>query len=56
MKELVVKINALCEAFKADSEKALNGNKAAAARCRKTTLELEKLGKEFRKASIAETK
>lgn len=56
MKELVSKINALCDAFKVDSEKALSGNKAAAARCRKTTLELEKLGKQFRKASIAETK
>lgn len=56
MKELVVKINALCDAFKADAEKAVNGNKAAAARCRKATLELEKLGKEFRKVSISETK
>lgn len=56
MKELVSKINALCDAFKVDSEKDLSGNKAAAARCRKTTLEFEKLGKQFRKASIAETK
>ena len=29
-------------------------NKAAAARARKATLELEKLGKQFRKESIAE--
>lgn len=56
MKEIVAKINAICDAFKADAEKAVNGNKAAAARCRKATLELEKLGKEFRKTSIAETK
>ena len=56
MKQLVEKINALCDAFKVDAEKAVNGNKAAAARCRKVTLDLEKLGKEFRKASIAETK
>ena len=31
-------------------------SKAAAARARKATLELEKLGKEFRKQSIAELK
>ena len=36
--------------------KANEGNKAAAARARKATLELEKLGKEFRKVSIAEMK
>lgn len=36
--------------------KHLQAHKAAAARCRKATLELEKLGKEFRKVSIAETK
>lgn len=36
--------------------KAAEGNKAAAARARKATLELEKLGKEFRKQSIAELK
>ena len=34
--------------------KAADGNKAAAARARKATLELEKLGKAFRKQSIAE--
>lgn len=36
--------------------KAAEGNKAAASRARKATLELEKLGKEFRKQSIAELK
>ena len=36
--------------------KAAEGNKAAAARARKATLELENLGKEFRKQSIAELK
>ena len=36
--------------------KANEGNKAAAARARKAILELEKLGKEFRKVSIAEMK
>lgn len=52
MKELVEKINAAAEAFKVDSAKALAGNKAAAVRARKATLELAKLGAEFRKASL----
>ncbi|MDO5447374.1 MAG: histone H1 [Prevotellaceae bacterium] len=55
MKELVVKINALVDAIKADIEK-VEGNKAAAARVRKATLELEKVGKEFRKVSVAAAK
>ncbi len=54
MKELVEKINALCDAIKEDIVK--DGNKAAQARVRKATLELEKLGKEYRKASIAAAK
>ena len=54
MKELVEKINALCDAIKEDIVK--DGNKAAQARVRKATLELEKLGKEYRKASIASAK
>ena len=37
-----------------DIDNAAEGNKAAAARARKSTLELEKLGKAFRKQSIAE--
>ncbi len=41
---------------KTDLAKAAEGNKAAAARARKATLELEKLGKAFRKESIAELK
>ena len=41
-------------ALQADLAKAAEGNKAAAARARKETLELEKLGKAFRKQSIAE--
>lgn len=56
METIVKKINEIAAAFAADAEKAVAGNKAAAARCRKATLELEKLGKEFRKVSIAETK
>lgn len=52
MKELIEKINAAAEAFKADAEKALNGNKAAGVRARKATLEIAKLGAEFRKTSL----
>ena len=53
MKELVEKINALAatvvENAAAQAEK---GNKAAGARARKASLELEKALKEFRKVSI----
>lgn len=51
MKELIEKIVAQCDAIKADIVK--EDNKAAAARVRKATLELEKLGKQYRKESIA---
>ena len=54
MKELVEKMVEVLDALKADLAK--EGNKAAAARARKATLTLEKLGKEFRKASISEAK
>jgi len=53
MKELVEKINATASAFAADAEKNLNGNKAAGARARKASLEIEKMLKEFRKQSLA---
>ena len=56
MKEIIAKIDAVVDALKIDLAKAAAGNKAAAARARKATLELEKLGKEFRKVSIAEAK
>lgn len=56
MKETIVKINEVVAALHVDLAKASEGNKAAAARARKATLELEKLGKEFRKQSIAELK
>lgn len=55
MKELIAKINELVDAIKADIEKS-ESNKAAAARVRKATLDLEKVGKEYRKASIAASK
>lgn len=54
MKELVEKIIVLCDAIKEDIVK--EENKAAQARVRKATLELEKLGKEYRKASVAAVK
>ncbi len=56
MKETIKKITAIVEALQIELAKAAEGNKAAAARARKATLELEKLGKEFRKQSVAEMK
>ena len=57
MKELVSKINANIEVFKANAEaQVVKGNKAAGARARKAALELMKDLKEFRKASVAATK
>ena len=56
MKETIAKMNEVIAALQADLAKANEGNKAAAARARKDTLELEKLGKAFRKESIAEMK
>ena len=56
MKETIAKINEVMASLQAELAKAAEGNKAAAARARKATLELEKLGKEFRKQSIAELK
>lgn len=57
MKELVEKINANMEAFKANAEaQVVKGNKAAGARARKAALELMKDLKEFRKASVEAAK
>jgi hypothetical protein len=57
MKDLVAKINAEIETFKTESESLTEkGIKAAGARARKSSLELEKLFKEFRKVSIEESK
>ena len=57
MKELIAKIQ---ETFTALSEDATlqieKGNKSAGTRARKSSLELEKLMKEFRKLSIEEGK
>lgn len=56
MKETIAKINEVMAVLQAELAKATERNKAAAARARKATLELEKLGKEFRKQFIAELK
>ncbi len=57
MNELVEKINGLMDSFSKDANaQVANGNKAAGARARKTSLELEKALKEFRKVSIEASK
>lgn len=57
MNKLMNQINEQLEAFKSNAEAfCVKGNKAAAARARKASLELTKLFKEFRKASIEEAK
>jgi len=57
MKELIEKIDALQAVFKKDAmAQAENGNKSAGMRARKSSLELEKLMKEFRKSSLAAVK
>ncbi|THG54730.1 MULTISPECIES: histone H1 [Muribaculum] len=57
MKELVAKVASLYEAFQKDANAQVeNGNKAAGARARKASLEMEKLLKEFRKVSIESAK
>ncbi|SFT06670.1 histone H1 [Sphingobacterium wenxiniae] len=57
MNGLIEKINASYEALKADAElQSEKGNKAAGTRARKASLELEKLLKEFRKASLEASK
>jgi hypothetical protein len=53
MKDLITKINAEIETFKTESESLIEkGVKAAGPRARKSTLEIEKLLKEFRKVSV----
>ncbi|KQC00101.1 MULTISPECIES: histone H1 [Bacteroidota] len=57
MNELIEKINVSFETLKADVElQAEKGNKVAGTRARKTSLELEKLFKEFRKVSLEASK
>ena len=57
MNELIAKIKELSTAFFADADlQVAKGNKAAGTRARKTSLELEKAFKEFRKISLEESK
>ncbi|MBF4485798.1 MULTISPECIES: histone H1 [unclassified Flavobacterium] len=57
MKDLIAKINSEIETFKTESDSlSEKGVKAAGARARKSSLEIEKLLKEFRKVSIEESK
>ena len=57
MKELVEQIAAAYAAFAKDAAaQAENGNKAAGARARKASLEIEKAMKAFRKASLEASK
>lgn len=57
MKELIEKITAEFETFKSDADlQTEKGNKAAGTRARKSSLELEKLLKSFRKSSLDESK
>lgn len=57
MKDLFAKINVEIETFKTEAELHIEkGNKAAGTRARKSTLDLEKLLKEFRKVSVEESK
>jgi len=57
MKELIEKINAEFESFNTDSGLQLEkGNNTAGTRARKSSLNLEKLLKEFRKTSLEASK
>jgi hypothetical protein len=57
MEELVNKIKAEFEAFVTDANLQIEkGNKAAGTRARKSSLDMEKLLKEFRKVSVEESK
>ena len=57
MKDLVEKIQEKYAAFATDAALQVEkGNKAAGTRARKASLELEKLMKEFRKASLEAAK
>ncbi|MDD5184392.1 MAG: histone H1 [Paludibacter sp.] len=57
MEKLVSKIKAEFEAFATDADLQVEkGNKAAGTRARKSSLDLEKLLKEFRKVSIEAAK
>jgi hypothetical protein len=57
MDALLEKLNGIIAEFQKNSAaQAANGNKAAGARARKESLDIEKLMKEFRKVSIEASK
>ena len=57
MKELIEKIQNLTAEFTTDANAQVeHGNKAAGTRARKSSLEIEKAMKEFRKQSLAAAK
>lgn len=57
MKELIENMQSTYEAFESEAKLQLeSGNKSAGTRARKSSLTMEKLLKEFRKISIAESK
>ena len=56
METLVEQLHTLFESFKEEAAKNLSGNKAAGTRARKTSLEIEKVLKTFRKESIEASK
>lgn len=57
MESLIEQIRAAYEALAADAQLQIEkNNKAAGTRARKASLELEKLLKEFRKASLEQAK
>jgi len=57
MTDLIQKLAEEFETFKADAELQIEkSNKAAGTRARKSSLDLEKLLKEFRKLSLEESK
>ena len=57
MKELIEKIQETYAAFAADANAQVEkGNKAAGTRARKASLAIEKMMKEFRKASLEAAK
>ena len=57
MKELIENIKDNYESFDSDANSQLeSGNKAAGTKARRFSLALEKLLKEFRKVSVAESK
>lgn len=53
LNNIVAAINDKTAEFKNNAALSLNGNKAAGARARKNSLELEKMLKEYRKLSVA---